>query len=180
MGLWTGVSVGTVVDPVEVAAPVEELLATVPIAGPGFSTLKKFPAMILSARPASVKTVRASKSSLFAEASSRAERSSSVASDVSTKIWVYLWESGTLAGGFGPMYSARADWESDVWNMNAVVVPVVVLMVVAESPCVRPVCIQCNSVPVSGGVSVGISRSIITTANDVPSNLLCVPMTGAV
>jgi hypothetical protein len=43
---------------------------------------------------------------------------------------------------------------------------------------VRPVCIQCRRVLVSGGLLVGISRSIIMTAYEVPLRRVRVPMRG--
>lgn len=58
--------------------------------------------------------------------------------------------------------------------------PAVVFIVVAVVLCVNPVCIQWSRVLVAGGLFVGISRSIINTANDVPVNLDSVPTLGAV
>lgn len=77
------------------------------------------------------------------------------------------------------MYGAKAS-SSGTESTNADEVPCVVLKETADELCVRPVCSQCSNVLVAGGLSVGMSRSIINTANDVPSSLLCVAIVGAV
>lgn len=80
---------------------------------------------------------------------------------------MYRWDSGTLAGGLGCKYVAKAAvWP--VCRANAFALPELELRAVAAVAGVRSVCIQCSSVLVCGGLLVGMSRSIISTAYDVP------------
>lgn len=82
-----GLCVGGALPELEVSfpPPVVEFEAG---AGPGFVTLKKFPATTLSANPAVVRTLWASKPSRLAAAVLRVANSSSDVADVSTRICV--------------------------------------------------------------------------------------------
>lgn len=76
------------------------------IAGPGFVTTNQLPATTLLTRFACANTAEALNPERFAAAFLSAFSSAVVAADVSTRIWVYRWLSGTRAGGLGAMYDA--------------------------------------------------------------------------
>lgn len=97
------------------------------------------------------------------------------------RICVYRWERGIRAGGLGAIYSAAVPGDSDgCLNRNALLfaVPESVLTDTGTVSCTYPICSQWRRVFVAGGLSVGISRSTINTANEDPSNLDCVPTLG--
>ncbi len=93
---------------------------------------------------------------------------------------MYRWVSGTRAGGLGPKYGAAAEVLARFSRRNARIVPEVVLSWVWVVEGVRPVCIQWRRVLVCGGLLVGMSRSIMITAYEVPLSRVRVPMRGSV
>lgn len=163
----------------EVPEPVVELELPPSCAGPGFVTTKKLPATTLFWRPACRRTVGASKSLRLAAAFWRVPVAWVFSALVSTRIWVYRWLSGVLAGGEGPKYGARAAVLAVFCRRKTDDRPLVVLRVVAEVAGVRPVCIQWSRVPVFPVTFVGMSRSIIMMAYDVPVSWVVVPTCGS-
>lgn len=87
-GTGRGTGVGEVSGLVPLPPPDVEFDVGEPDRGPGFVTLKKFPATTLSASPADSKTPSASKPNRFTVAALRASNPSSDASDVSIMISV--------------------------------------------------------------------------------------------
>lgn len=83
-----GLCEGGLPELVPLPRPVVEFDAVESATGPGFVTLKKFPATTLSASPADVRTLWALKPCRFAAAAWSVDNASSEASDVSTIISV--------------------------------------------------------------------------------------------